>query len=87
MNGQVHCKTCGKGYNAIFEESDQGDDCASDVVGRLVKGNYGSALIDMEVWEFSGERPDEVKEGVICDPCVRGLIDSGQIERKATGVW
>lgn len=87
MCGQVICKTCGKGYRSIFQETEQGDGCASDVSGSFIHGNYGSAVIDMETWEFVGDRPDGVKDGVICDPCVTRLKDSGQIAMKSSGVW
>lgn len=83
----VTCKTCGKGYPAIFKEYDQGDDCAANVHGNQVTGHYGSALIDTQTWEFVEGRPQEVKEGVICDPCVRELQDKGAIILKETGVW
>lgn len=87
MSGLVHCKTCGVGYTAIFEESDQANGCAADVHGNLLKGSYGSATIDMEIWEFKGDRPENVKEGVICDTCITGLMESGQIVEKERGVW
>lgn len=87
MEPVVNCATCGKGYRAIFKESDQAENCAATVSGESITGHYGSTVIDMEIWQFKGDRPETVKDGVICDPCVVALRDAGQIALREAGVW
>jgi hypothetical protein len=85
---RVQCRTCGAVFEAIpgLEKSEQAHGCASTVQGSSIVGSYGSAVIDMERWEFRGPRPERVRDGAICDPCVAALRMSGAIELAETGV-
>lgn len=85
LNGTVTCKTCGTGYPAIFEETEQGVGCAAVVSGSRIVGHYGSAAVDMEAWGFAGERPAHVRDGVICDKCVTALQEDKAIVFLETG--
>ena len=74
----VVCGTCGKEHDTIFEdvETDQGIDCASTVDDEFVIGHYGSALIDCEIWKWAVGKPIHVKGDIICDECIKPLIES-----------
>lgn len=73
----VTCKNCGRGYAAIFEEYDQGVDCAAELYTlngtHYIQGFYGSSRHDGRVYKLK----DGVayKTGVICDDCIDKLQD------------
>lgn len=62
----------------------QADDCAGQVQFELneIRCDYGSRY-DLNVYEFiNGEIPDYVESGIICDECIKKLVDSGLIRLK-----
>lgn len=72
----VHCTHCGTGYDSVFDH-DQAGDCASYVRGNEITGAYGSTITDGSIFRFTNGRPATVRNGVVCDPCVKSFIDQG----------
>lgn len=85
----VTCASCGTVYEATagMAKSRQAYRCAAEVSGNTVTGFYGSTVIDMEEWVFPDGRPESVKEGVICDPCIVRRQEEGVLVRNRVGVW
>ncbi len=75
----IKCDSCNKEYPVIYKGTNQGKRCAAVVEETYIIGCYGSHLIDMEQWEFTVDRPDWVKLGIICDPCIQKLMDNDEI--------
>jgi hypothetical protein len=77
----IVCDTCRQEYEQIFDTpyTDQGFDCSAIANKSGVIGYYGSTLVDMEVWKWTTGKPLHVKEGIICDSCIKPLIESGAI--------
>lgn len=77
----VKCSRCGVPHQAIFMETGQGNRCAVDVFvkdGRvLALGSYGSHSYDGQLYEIVGSARVDVELGVVCDECMRTLVDSG----------
>lgn len=74
----IICDTCGKKHKPIFEDSNQGDKCATSVSDHYLIGHYGSVSIDMQKWKFVS-RPENIKNGNMCDHCVDKLKATGKI--------
>lgn len=86
---KVKCNSCNTEFDSIFQEHldytyNQANNCASDV--RFDKNEihcYYGSMYDFNVYEFiNGEVPDWIETGVICDVCVKTLIDAGQVRLK-----
>lgn len=74
---RVICASCGVAHEIVLDDEEQGYDCAAICRGGVISGYYGSAVADGTQFSFTGERPDDVKEGVICDACIRKNIERG----------
>jgi|TARA_Y100000034_G_scaffold14240_1_gene14898 hypothetical protein len=79
-NEVIKCDSCNMEYPVIFWGKVIGKRCASVVEEEHIIGCYGSYLIDTEQWAFTVDRPDWVKLGIICDPCVQKLMDNDEIK-------
>jgi hypothetical protein len=75
----VMCNTCNRFYEALFESGEQGIDCSADATEQGVIGYFGSTLVDLEMWKWAVGKPLHVKHGMICDPCIKPLIESGAL--------
>jgi hypothetical protein len=76
----VVCETCKKEYESIFQHTNQGIDCSAEADEKGVIGHYGSTLVDLEVWRWTTGKPLHVKNGIICDECIKPLMESGALE-------
>ncbi|MBK1667052.1 hypothetical protein CKO28_03205 [Rhodovibrio sodomensis] len=79
------CPSCETAYHSVISHKHrQANGCACEVEDRGVSGHYGSRELDGEllVWR---ERPDWVKDGVICDTCVRKLRNDGALGTRIVG--
>ena len=86
---KIKCNSCGKEYEAIFAETNQGNLCDSDVIFELneIRCSYGSDN-DTDVYGFvNGEIPDWVEAGSICDECIHKLGIAGQINLVRSDIW
>jgi hypothetical protein len=72
----IICNTCKKEYEAISETTEQGIDCSADATEDGVIGYYGSTLVDMKICKWSVGKPIHIKNGIICDACIKPLIES-----------
>ena len=75
----IICNTCKNIYEVIFEDTEQGFDCAADATESGVIGYYGSTLLDMQMWKWATGKPIHIKHGMICDMCIKPLMDSGAL--------
>jgi len=75
----IICNTCKNEYEDLFGNGEQGNDCSADATEEGVIGNYGSTLVDLEMWKWSVGKPIHVKHGMICDECIKPLMDSGEL--------
>ena len=82
---RVTCQTCGNQHPVIFDDIEQGNDCAARVTGDRVSGYYGSAVADGCTFKFVGGIPTNARQGVICDPCLRKFIADGSLVK--TSSW
>lgn len=73
----IKCQTCGFDYESIFDSPYQGIDCAAHADDKGVEGYYGSTLVDMDYYEWNPifGKPIHVKEGIICDECIKPLLE------------
>lgn len=86
---KVKCNSCNTEFDSLFQGQqdcvcNQANDCASDVRFDVneIHCDYGSQY-DFNIYEFiNGEVPDWIETGVICDACVKKLIDAEQIRLK-----
>lgn len=80
--GTGTCDTCGKRYESLFGDEFQCDGMAARVTqdGRIV-GSYGSYEIDMQIWKLCGRRENypHIKNGNICDACIKHLKATNEI--------
>jgi thymidine kinase len=76
---KVHCSHCGTGYDHVFTRN-QANDCASYIHGNELSGAYGSAITDTVIHRFSNGRPKDIRNGIVCDPCVQKFLDEGIIK-------
>lgn len=84
-NVRVTCRTCGTSFESLFGDPEQSHGCAAEVLGRSVRGWYGSAVADMSFFEFSEPVPGRVGQGLICDDCLRGFIADGSLRSVSGG--
>lgn len=90
MTEKVKCNSCNQLYDAIFKDTNQGINCASEVNfdKNEITCHYGSGEFDTDVYEFTlGEVPDWVEAGTICDSCIAELILNTNIMIKRKGVY
>jgi len=88
-DNKVKCNSCGTEYKAIFFETNQGENCSSEVYFETnnIHSSYGSKH-DFCLFEFvNGEVPDWVESGLICDECVDKLIDAEQVKITRRDAW
>ena len=78
---RVQCRTCGNSHPALFDDPEQASGCAAQLNGLTVTGYYGSAVADGCEFVFAGGVPDGVRQGVICDACIRERIADGSLGR------
>jgi thymidine kinase len=81
---RVVCQTCNSGFEALFGEADQAGDCAAKLSGKSIEGYYGSTVADGCVFEFANGVPEEAKQGVICDACIRKFLEQGKLLRTSS---
>ena len=89
MCDKVKCNSCGKEYDAIIVETNQGVLCDASVIFKTneIKCSYGSKH-DTDVFGFvNGEIPDWVEDGSICDECIDKLGTAGQIKTTESDIW
>jgi thymidine kinase len=72
----VFCRCCEQSYGPVGMDWNQALDCAADVRGNEVLGHYGSDF-DLSIFRFVNGRPETVPNGLICDKCIRDLVESG----------
>jgi hypothetical protein len=85
----VQCKSCLTEFPEIdpgFAMFEQALGCAATVRRNEIVGHYGCTTIDMERWRFR-ERPAWVRDGTICDECIKRMMAESQIEFVEKGVW
>ena len=75
----IICNTCKKEYESIFEYTEQGIDCSADATEDGVIGHYGSTLVDVKMLKWVTGKPLHIKHGMICDECIKPLMDSGEL--------
>lgn len=69
----VTCASCGTRYDRVIGP-DQADGCAAEAGAGGIVGYYGSDYDDTYMpWTT---RPDWVRDGTICDACIRRLIEA-----------
>lgn len=84
----TECASCQKQYPTIFPRTNQGMKCAAYVSDRGITGAYGSTLIDMQHWSWIDKMPDNLHENdVVCDDCIKELIEQKKVYLKEEGVW
>lgn len=91
MKKKIKCNSCNAEFDSLFDDEKykdfictQADNCAGEVQFNLneIGCDYGSRY-DFNVYEFvKGEVPDWIEKGVICDVCIKKLINDGQIRLK-----
>ena len=69
----VVCASCGTSFEPICAGQAYG--CAAEAGPTAVYGHYGSAVADMVEFPFKGLRPSWVRDGIVCDVCIRKLIE------------
>lgn len=82
---KVVCATCKTSFNDPIYKG-QAMHCASTVSDTEILGHYGSTVIDMELWKWVN-RPKCVKNGNMCDKCIQGYIDAGNLSLIRDGIW
>ena len=91
MKKKIKCNSCDTEFET-FDMSElykdficiQADNCASYVYFDIneIRASCGSRY-DTGVYEFiNGEVPDWIEHKIICDVCIKKLIDAGQIRLK-----
>lgn len=75
----IICNTCKKEYSPVIENSELGIDCSADATEQGVIGYYGSTLVDCEVLKWAVGKPIHVKHGMICDECLKPMLESGAL--------
>ena len=77
----VVCASCATVHESVISHKNRqanGCACEADAVG--VEGHYGSTVCDLEHWPWAN-RPGWVRDGVICDACLRKLQAAGAFGR------
>jgi Thymidine kinase len=84
--GPVVCATCEKAYKSMTGMflSQQAYGCSAVVDRKGLTGHYGSTVADGDRFEFVGPRPDRVRSGNICDPCIIRLKEEGAITMRSS---
>ncbi len=77
----VFCSCCERDYGPSRMAWNQAANCAADVRGNEVIGQYGSDF-DMSTLRFVNGRPDHIPNGLICDQCIRNFLESGVLVRE-----
>lgn len=73
----VVCATCQTAHTSVMSHRNrQANGCAAEADDRGVTGHYGSSVCDLEHWAWR-QRPNWVRDGVICDTCLTALKDIG----------
>jgi len=75
----VTCVRCRQDFEGFNEG--QADECAADVRGEVVRGHYGSAVLDMETAFFADGKDHGLPDGQICDACIEHLCAAGLLLR------
>jgi hypothetical protein len=85
----IVCATCNEKYKAIFEETGQGQGCASVLYLRdgkhYIVGSYGSYVADMRKLELKPDTSYNV--GIICDDCIEKLKKDGLVVKEEDTTW
>lgn len=89
----ITCHVCGSSHKVIYEETQQGHECACFASDSGVMGCYGSKKFDGDFFSWRKERiPSELYEGlkknaevVVCDECVEDWIDRRVIVKDSSG--
>lgn len=78
----VCCDSCKKQYTAFSLQDKQGYQCACFVQTDGIYGEYGSEEFDTMFLKWkSSEIPVDMAEGdVLCDLCVKELVENGVVE-------
>lgn len=73
----VSCLRCKSDFAAFADNQAHG--CAADWLpkDRLIVGNYGSSVLDMEAWLVQEDVGLGDQQGVVCDSCLRDMISEG----------
>lgn len=82
----IICATCNSEYKPIAGLFNQAIGCASEIDGNICVGFYGTKVIDGEVWMFD-VRPKEVKDGVVCDACIKLFKERKYIRFVRQDLW
>lgn len=85
----IKCDNCQSYYKTIFEDTKQGDACASVLYlhgGKYyIQGSYGSYVADMRILEL---KPDiSYNIGIICDSCIEKLKADNLVVKDEDSAW
>jgi thymidine kinase len=81
---KVVCQSCQTVFPSIFGDPEQANDCAATLEGDKISGFFGSTVADACEFHFARGVPDEAKQGVICDACIRGHLQEGRLLRTSS---
>lgn len=84
--GPVVCATCETAFPSLsgMFMTQQAYHCSAVADRRGVTGHYGSTVADGDRLEFVGKRPDHVRSGNMCDPCITALKEAGMIRTQSS---
>ncbi|MBY3150837.1 thymidine kinase [Rhizobium laguerreae] len=78
---RVVCQSCETVFPSIYGDPEQAGDCAAKLEGDKISGYFGSTIADACEFHFVRGVPEDAKQGVICDACIRGHLQEGRLLR------